>query len=446
MGTESQQRNDTNPATVDRIPAPPGRIAHIVSVFPALTETFVLYEMIAMEKLGMDLRIYSLQRNRYSVMHPEALAMMPRVKSHPYFSWGILRAHLHFLLRKPWGYLSALWVWLSTTWGSLRYFTGALVFFPKAVYFARHMEQEGITHVHAHFASHPAAVALVIRRLTGIPYSFIAHGSDIHRETRMLPEKVREAAFVVTVAEFNREWIMRACKGKYGEKIFVVPCGVDSSFFSSPSHERLQGPKPAILCIGTLIEVKGQKFLLEACAALRNRGIPSTCHLVGDGPDRAMLLKLAQRLGIEEDLRLHGYLPHDGVLELMRQADVLVCCSVVSRDRRREGLPTVLIEAMAAGVPVVASRLSGIPELVEHETTGLLFPPGDSPALAEALERLIRDPELGRSLASAAHQKVLEQYDRMKNCSRLAQLISDAAFANSGSNLRARGGQPCTLP
>jgi glycosyltransferase involved in cell wall biosynthesis len=285
------------------------------------------------------------------------------------------------------------------------------------------MAADGVEHVHAHFASHPAAAAYVIHRLTGIPYSFTAHGSDLHRDRHMLREKVAEAAFVVPISNYNRELILAECDGHYGDKVVVVHCGVDTSVFQARTaptpHEQGQGPF-RLLCIGTLHEVKGQTYLIEACQLLQKRGIEVDCHFAGDGPDLDALTAQAAAAGLTDRMHFHGRLTRGEIVQLLHSADVVVTPSVPSRDGRREGIPVALMEAMGSGVPVVASDLSGIPELVENDVCGLLAPPRDVDALADALERLYYDPALRRRLGEAGRDKVVREFDLFTNAALLA--------------------------
>lgn len=399
------------------------RVAYIMSRFPKFTETFILYEMLAMEQAGVQVEVYPLLREKTTFMHPEAQAYVEQAHFQPFISWPILRANLHYIRRKPKAYFGALWSLLQGTWGSFRFFTGAMGIFPKTVLFAHKMTSAGISHVHAHFASHPAAAAFVIQRLTGIPYSFTAHGSDIHRDRTMLLDKVAEAAFVVPISSFNRDVIMETCGGQYGDKMHVIHCGVDTQVFRPPAKNGNR-PQPApftILCIGTLHEVKGQSYLIEACRLLHAGGVELTCHLAGDGPDREALTAQARQAGLEDRVHFHGRMTRAEVAELIQVTDVVVTPSVPSRDGRREGIPVVLMEAMASGVPVVASRLSGIPELAIDEQTGLLTPPGDAEALADALERLWHDPGLRQRLGKAGRDKVLREFDLHTNAAELAR-------------------------
>ena len=294
------------------------KVAYIMSRFPKITETFILYEMLATERQGIRVEVYPLLRERTTIMHPEAPPFVERAHFHPLISWSILRAQIYFLWRKPRAYLGTLWRLLRANWGSARYFTGAVVFFPKMVYFAYVMAAEGVAYVHAHFASHPAAAAFVIHRLVGIPYSFTAHGSDLHRDRHMLREKVEEAAFVVPISDYNRKMILAECDGQFSEKVVVIHCGVDTQVFQPrpqrTPHGRNSGPLN-LLCIGTLYEVKGQTYLIEACRLLLERGVDFTCHFAGDGPDLANLTKQAVQAGLTDRVHFHGRLTREEIEE-----------------------------------------------------------------------------------------------------------------------------------
>jgi glycosyltransferase involved in cell wall biosynthesis len=404
-------RPDARPEAGAGLPARPRVvIAYVMSRFPELTETFVLYEMQAIENQGAKVELYPLRFQRGTKMHAEAAGWMERADSEPLLSWPILRANLQLLTHRPGRYVATLLGLLRGTWGSPRYLAGGLACFPKAVWFARRMAADRVDHVHAHFASHPAAAAWVIHRLCGIPYSFTAHGSDLHRDRHMLRDKVKDAAFVVAISNYNRDVILAECGSGAAVKVKVIHCGVDTRLFR-PGHTAGAEGRLRVVCIGTLHEVKGQTYLLEACRALAERGVPFTCQLVGDGPDRPALARLAEQAGIGDRVHFHGRLTQDEVRQVLRQADVVVAPSVPTRSGRREGIPVALMEAMASGVPVVASRLSGIPELVEDDQAGLLVEPRDVEGLAGALERLFRDPELRRRLGAGGRQKVEREFD-----------------------------------
>ncbi len=400
------------------------KVAYIMSRFPKLTETFILYEMLAMQQQGIQVEVYPLLREREEVMHSEAAQFVNVAHFQPFISSPILRANLHFLWKKPFVYLKTLWDLLRANWGSYKFFTGVIGIFPKTVLFAYQMRADNVQHVHAHFASHPAAAGFIIHRLAGIPYSFTAHGSDLHRDRHMLREKVAEAAFVAAISEYNKELIVSECRENYRQKVKVVHCGVDTEVFRARSHETPyeKGENPfMILCVGTLHEVKGQAYLIEACRQLPERGFDFECHFVGDGPDKKSLIELVEQAGLSDKVRFDGRLTRDEIARLLLDTDVLAAPSVPTRDGRREGIPVVLMEAMGSGVPVIASNLSGIPELVNDQLTGLLVPPRDATSLADAMECYIKYSDLRRRLGRAGRAKVVEEFDLNKNAEKLAQ-------------------------
>jgi glycosyltransferase involved in cell wall biosynthesis len=231
---------------------------------------------------------------------------------------------------------------------------------------------------------------------------------------------------VVPISEFNRRIIVETCGGAVQENLVVIHCGVDTEVFH-PAPEALRSGPLSIVCTGTLHEVKGQKYLLEACRRLAERDVPFSCELIGDGPDRAALRRQAEESGIADRVRFHGQRTRDEVAVMIRNADVLVAPSVPTANGRREGIPVVLMEAIASGAPVVASAISGIPELVEDGEQGFLVPPRDSFALADVLERLYRNPALRRRLGAAGRLKALREFDLETNAAALAQRFTREA-------------------
>jgi glycosyltransferase involved in cell wall biosynthesis len=402
----------------------------VVSRFPKLSETFVLYEILAVEAQGIAVELFPLQRERARTLHAEAHRLVERARFAPLLSLAILRSQAHYLRRAPRAYFSALRDLVRCNLGSARYLAGALAFFPKAVHFARQMAASGVAHVHAHFASHPAAVAFVIHRLEGIPFSFTAHGSDLHRDRHMLREKVAEARFVVPISEFNRRVILDECGEEQAAKLEVIHCGIDPEVFRPALEPPAAAPGAIrLVCVGTLHAVKGQVFLLEACRRLFERGIAFRCDLVGDGPDRRRLARRARALGIAGSVRFLGAQTREEVAARLREADVAVVPSVPTRDGRREGIPVALLEAAASGRAVVASRLSGIPEAIEDGVDGILVPAGDAEALATALAELAGDPELRRRLGAAARARMLRDFDLARNARALAARFREGARA-----------------
>ena len=407
-------------------------VGYVMARFPKLTETFVLNEILEVQRLGVDVSIYPLLRERDTVLHPGAAELIARACYQPFLALSFLRSHARFLLRAPRAYLSSLAHLVWDNRGNPKFLAAGLLIFPKVVHVADLMQRQGVDHVHCHFARHPALAGLIISRLTGIPYSFTAHGSDVHVDRRMLCRKLGEARFAVTIAEFNRAVIEGDCGSIPRSKLDVVHVGVDTSVFapgpaSRPAAPRSSADELRIACVGTLHEVKGQVHLVEACALLRDRGVRVSCRLIGRGPDEAMLRRTIERLGLRDSVTLVGPLARDAIIAELRGADVLVAPSVVSARGQREGIPVVLMEAMSCGLPVVASRLSGIPELVEDERNGLLVSPGRPVELADALARLARDGALRERLGNEGRATVERDFDLRTNARRLVAMFEAAA-------------------
>jgi colanic acid/amylovoran biosynthesis glycosyltransferase len=237
----------------------------------------------------------------------------------------------------------------------------------------------------------------------------------------MLPEKVAEAAVVVPISDFNRRVILDECGPAAAPKLVVVHCGVDPGVLR-PGATRTPGPL-TVVCVGTLHEVKGQRHLVEACRLLVEQGVDVRCHLVGAGPDEGDLRRQVAAGGLEGRVVFEGSRTTDEVAALLQRADVLAAPSVPTRAGKREGIPVVLIEAMSSAVPVVASDLSGIPELVQDGTTGLLVPPGDAAGLARALRRLAEEPALAARLGRAGRARVEAEFDVHRSARRLVELF-----------------------
>jgi colanic acid/amylovoran biosynthesis glycosyltransferase len=415
----SRQAREQRPGRGDGQP----RVAVIMSRFPKLSETFVLNEMIELERQGVNVEAFPLLRERQEVSHPEADIWVRRAHFQPFVSLAILRANLGFLAREPFRYLRVLAEVLSGTAGSANFFVGAIGILPKSVWFAQEMRVQRITHVHAHFATHPAVAALIVHRLTGIPFSFTAHGSDLHVDRRMLAAKLAAAAFGVTVSEFNREVIISECGDWARPKVNVIHCGVDTAFFA-PAGRKPDPGAFSIVCVASLEEVKGHRFLIEACAKLRTAGIDFKCALVGDGPLRTEIETHIRAAGIEDRVTLYGGRTRDEVCAILLDSDVAILTSHPTAEGKREGIPVALMEAMSCGLPVIASDLSGIPELVLDGVTGILVSPGDVDAIAAALTRLSRDRLLRERLGAAGRDRVIQQFAMTRTTARLASLLT----------------------
>jgi colanic acid/amylovoran biosynthesis glycosyltransferase len=382
-----------------------------MSRFPKLSETFVSNEILAVERAGARVEIHPLLREQSAVVQPSARPLVERAHFQPLLSRSVAAAQVWALRHRPLAWLGCLAALVSDTWRSPGHLARSLMLFPEIVQHARLIQAEGVEHVHCHFATYPAFAGFVIQRLTGIPYSFTAHAHDIHLDGSMLALKVREAAFVVSISEDNRRRIGRIAGPDSTTPVHVIHCGVDTEVFSPPSgRQELSGRPLSILSVGRLIPMKGHVALILACARLAAAGAAFRCRIVGDGPLREVLLQRIAAHGLAGRVELLGPRTGDEVRELLHEADAFVAPSIPS-DGRMEGIPVVLMEAMSSRLPVVASRMTGIPELVRDGENGFLVEPGDAAALAEALETLAADPELRERFGRAGRQRVLAEFD-----------------------------------
>lgn len=399
------------------------KIGYIMSRFPKLTETFIVNEVSALLDKGIEANLYPINKESYTSIQPRAKALLPRVFFTPLFSSGIFFANLKFALRHPVKYFS---VWLKVLFSnisSLNFLLGAVAYYPKAVYLSQLCVEHKITHLHAHFANHPTMIAYVINKLVGIPYSFTAHGSDLHKRQSMLAEKCRCAEFVVMISQYNIDFVGRKVGVSATKNMQLVRCGIDASQFVYHDKDGISQPVN-ILCVAALREVKGHKYLIEAASILKQRNVFFKMNFVGEGPKRDILEEMIAANGLEKEVLLCGGKTQDEVADLMRQADIFTLASYKTRSGNREGIPVVLMEAMATGTPVVASDVSGIPELVINEQTGLLAEPQNARDFADKLSLLIENSQLAHELTQKARQHVQQEFDLQGNVEKLVRLFN----------------------
>jgi len=412
-----------------KVKQPRKRIAYIVSRFPKITETFILFEILELERLGTEVSVFSILRENEGIMHAEAAPVVERAHYCNAFSWPVLASQLFWLWHAPIVYLRSWWRALKGNASSPSFFARALYIVPVAAHFARQMQEAGIEHVHANWATHPALAAYVIRLLAGIPYSFTAHSHEIYVDRTMLGEKIHESEFFITISQYNRRLLTELYGPECAGKMHVVHCGVDTSLFK-PRDAIRANKRFTILCVAGLEKHKGQRYLIEACAELCRREVDLRCLLVGGGEDRPLLERQIRELGLEGCVQILGRQPRHRVLELMAEADVLTLQSIMTPSGMSEGIPVSLMEAMASGVPVIASSIRGIPELVEHGRTGLLVPHSDAHALGDALMKIYTSPELARELAIRGREKVIREFDLTANTLAKQKLFEGVDAAN----------------
>jgi colanic acid/amylovoran biosynthesis glycosyltransferase len=405
----------------------PYALAYLGRILPVISETFVVREIVALRRLGLSVKVFSLNPPETGVCHPEApdLAREAEVLIQPQNPLFWL-AHLIFALRYPRRYFHCLYAYVLTPnepRGSRR---RCLSYFMVAPFAAWRLQAAGIQHLHAHFANAPASVALMAAALAGISFSFTAHAYDIFIDQLLLPAKLAAAAFVACISRYNRHYLESHYPEARRAHLTVVRNGLDTARFCPNPHP--QGEPPCIIAVGRLVETKGFHVMVEACARLRDRGLPCQCLIIGDGPEAGRLCKLINDFGVTDRVVLKGKLSPAELMPYYRRADVLAMPACI-RNQDADGIPTVLIEAMAMAIPVVATRISGIPELVVDGETGLLVAPDDAAALAEALARLLREQDLARRLAGAGRDLVVAHYRGETSARQLAHLFAAAIEA-----------------
>lgn len=390
------------------------RVGYLMSRFPKLSETFVVNEIRAVERAGVHCELFPLIHEKGSVPVDGSSELAARAHFQPAMSPAVLRSVLAWVVERPFRLVSTLWIAFTGVLGSRKFTFGFLGLVPKTLHNARLARSLGVDHFHAHFAHHPALAAWIIHRLTGIPYSFTAHGHDVQVDRRMLCRKLADAEFAVTVSEHNHALMVQSCPTQ-ADRVDVLHTGVDTDELcpapASAEAEALWSPgRTRVLAVGRLEEVKGQGHLVQGAARAIEAGHDVEVVIVGEGPRRAALEDLIRHHDLADRVHLLGPRPHRQVIELMRSADAVFLPSVPTSDGRVEGIPVVLMEAMSVGTAVAASRLPGIVELLGDDHP-LLFEPADTAGIADAITELSRDPQLLTQLAEAGRARVLAAFD-----------------------------------
>ncbi len=387
----------------------------VLKGYPRISETFISNEILLLEQLGFNIHIFSMRRGREGFTHRSLARIKARVD---YLPETFLR-HIHRLAfhnlrlaaRRPGRYAEGLKAVLrryrrSRNPASIRHFlqAGYLV--------DRCLPGRGVVHLHAHFAHSPASVALYAAALSGLPFSFTAHAKDIYTaDTEQLREKIALARYVVTCTDYNRRHLS-GIAGGLPTPIHRVYHGIDTGLFSGDGRVNdCPTPPYRLLTVARLTAKKGIPTVLRALKGLQAAGVAFTHTLIGDGDERERTLALIDTLGLGRVCRWLGAQPHHVVLDHYRTADVFVLGCEVAADGDRDGIPNVLFESMAMGVPVAATAVSAIPELVEDGVTGRLVPPGRPQALTDALRVLLTDSGLRRRVIPAARQRVRAEFD-----------------------------------
>ena len=425
-------------------------VGFVLKGFPRLSETFITNEIYLLEQLGYRIHIFAMRNPGESNLHENVKKIKAGVTYIPDYFWPhfgeFMRASLGQFLKKPLVFAGAFRHALQTGIRTRsmqplkRFVQGAyLVHYhlarQNAASFTAANGRNGsangafsgriaIAHFHAHFSHDPTTMTQYAAWLAGIPYSISAHAKDIYaQEERQLLDKIARARFVVTCTGFNQRYL----ENLNGSTTPIFKCyhGIDLTRFATPerfSHET----RPRILSIGRFVPKKGFPVLLEALHDLKNAGLRFQCHLIGGGPQENHLRQLVRQYGLQDDVEILPALSQNELLAYYQKATVFALACEVQEDGDRDGIPNVMVEAMAMGVPVVSTEISGIPELITNRENGMLVPQRNPAALAEALRDVLTLPDFAQALAEAGRKSVEQEFDAFKNIRRVGFLLSQA--------------------
>lgn len=396
------------------------KIAYIMSRFPLLSETFILREMIEVERLGHMVFLYPLICQDQTIIHKEAKKWIDRAICIPYLSFSIIKENFLVFFSSPTKYISILVKIIWDNRSSLDFLTKGIILFAKTVFTAKHMNKNGIEHIHAHYATHPALAAWIIHQLTGLPYSITIHSHDIYDCHAMLETKLRDAKFLAPISNYNIIYLKGLLGDWVAEKSHVVHCGINPNNYHATSRKNSsQREIFHIIQIGSLHWKKGQIHLIEAMALLRNEKIPFTLQIIGEGSERQNIEKAIAKYHLESYVTLLGAKTEEEVAGLLSDADCYIQSSV------SEGIPVSLMEAMACELPVISTNITGIPELVLHNKTGLLVESKDAQGMAIALKKLYEDSDTRNEMGALGRSWVIQEFTLEQNVKKLSNLFNN---------------------
>lgn len=409
----------------------PLKVAYILFRFPVLTETFVANEIWEMQQRGVRVHIFSLLRPKDEpVQHVSQQLVKDAQYAPELWSWRLWWAQLYFLIQSPRAYLGLLAALIRQPYRRPYRIPKRLFIFLKAVALAYVLKDMSVQLLHAHFAALPGAGTRIIAELLGLPFTVTVHAYDIFRSSDFLCFTTSSAARVIAISEFNKRSVLNMCPAVKEQSVTVIHCGVDLERFR-PSDAVDKGNKPLlILSVGGLVPKKGHAYLIRACHQLKGKGLDFQCSIIGGGPGEESLSKLVRELDLEDMVKLSGPCTSDDVLRAYREHDLFVLACVTLPSGDRDGIPVVLMEAMAMQMPAISTSVSGVSELVRHEETGWLVPERDVDAIVEAVTRLAADKPLREQLGRNGRALVEKEFEIRRNVTQLADVFRQVTEEN----------------
>jgi len=416
----------TSTSSVDTSGKPdtsPRSMAYVVSQYPMLSMIFIIREVIQLRNLGFKIDVASINaadRGREGLTETEAAEADMTYYVIPDGLGGALRAHGKTLLNNPGNYFKGWFRAIKLAGLDIRRLIYNVAYLTEALMIGVWMESRQQTHLHAHLGSQAATIAMFVKDVFGFSFSITVHGPDefYDADHQYLGEKVIHSDFICCISHFARSQLSKLSPYEHWHKLKVARLGVDPSIFK-PKKFNANPEVFEVICVGRLCSAKGQHVLVDAIALLLNDDRKIKLRIVGDGVDRQSLEKHVQELKVEQSIIFEGAVNQDRIRDLYSQADAFSIPSFA------EGIPVVLMEAMSMEIPCVTTRITGIPELIRDGVDGLLVAPSDAQGLADALAKLMDEPELRKKMGKEARQRIIDKYNLEKNVDRLAEVFRE---------------------
>lgn len=394
------------------------KVCYLLKRYPRLSQTFIVNEISALRSLGLDLVIVASKDSGEEIVHEKCKDLDVPIYYMPQLSEKAL-LELSFRYHKE--------ITANPEKHGFEHIKGSHTLseyktWVQVAMTAPLVRSLGVTHIHGHFATWGATAASFMSDVTGLPFSFTAHARDIYHESidnGALATRIEKARFVITVSDFNKKYLDKLLlfQGKSG-KVIRLYNGMDLSRFGPGGEAKERG---LIVSVGRFVKKKGFRYLIESCKLLKDKVKYFHCAIVGEGEERESMEEMVERYGLHQEVSFLGAQPQEDVIRIIKKAEVFALPCIVSDDGDRDGLPTVLLESMALGTPVISTKIAGIPEMIQHEESGLLVPERDAVSLAGAMGRMLESVELREKCAVAALLSVEENFNMTKNARTLRE-------------------------